>query len=49
VQLLVTEGNARAEGMYRRNGFELTGQSTRRDRDGLLELKMVRYLESAVT
>jgi ribosomal protein S18 acetylase RimI-like enzyme len=49
VQLLVTEGNDRAEGMYRRNGFERTGRSTRRDRDGLLELEMLRDLESGVT
>jgi ribosomal protein S18 acetylase RimI-like enzyme len=49
VQLLVTEGNDRAEGMYRRNGFRRTGRSTRRDRDGLLELEMLRDLESGVT
>ncbi|HZY09238.1 MAG TPA: GNAT family N-acetyltransferase, partial [Ilumatobacteraceae bacterium] len=49
VQLLITEGNDRAEGMHRRNGFELTGTSTRRDRDGLVELEMLRDLESGVT
>jgi ribosomal protein S18 acetylase RimI-like enzyme len=44
VQLLITEGNDRAEAVYRRNGFELTGQSTVRIRDGLQELEMIRDL-----
>src|SRR3954469_16045566 len=49
VQLLITEGNDRAEAMYRRNGFELTGQSWRRDRDGMLELEMIRVLVGGLT
>jgi GNAT superfamily N-acetyltransferase len=49
VQLLITEGNARAEAMYRRNGFELSGQSWRRDRDGLQELEMIRDVGVGVT
>ena len=49
VQLLITEGNGRAEALYRRNGFKLTGQSWRRDRDGLQELEMIRDVEVGVT
>jgi len=48
VQLLITEGNDRAEAMYRRNGFELTGESTVRIRDGLQELEMIRDLKVVV-
>jgi ribosomal protein S18 acetylase RimI-like enzyme len=49
LQLLVTEGNDRAERMYRRNGFELTGRSQMRDRDSVRELEMMRDLGTAVT
>jgi GNAT superfamily N-acetyltransferase len=42
VQLLVTEGNDRAEAMYRRNGFELDGKHQLRERDGVRELEMIR-------
>jgi len=49
VQLLITEGNDRAEAMYRRNGFEVTGRSTARERDALREVEMVRDLDDGVT
>ena len=45
LQLRVTEGNGRAERMYRRHGFERTGQSWLRDRDGHVELELVSRLE----
>ena len=44
VQLLVTEGNERAERVYRRNGFERSGRSFPRDRDAVEQLEMVRRL-----
>jgi ribosomal protein S18 acetylase RimI-like enzyme len=44
VQLLVTEGNERAERMYRRNGFERSGRSFPRDRDAVEQIEMVRRL-----
>lgn len=44
VQLLVTEGNERAERMYRRNGFERSGRSFPRDRDAVEQIEMVRGL-----
>lgn len=47
VQLLVTEGNDRAERMYRRNGFELTGHYQLRERDGVRELVMARATASS--
>ena len=40
VRLHVTDGNARAEGMYRRNGFERTGRTFLRERDGFPEVEM---------
>jgi ribosomal protein S18 acetylase RimI-like enzyme len=45
LQLRVTEGNARAERMYQRHGFERTGQSWFRERDGLVELELVSRLQ----
>jgi len=45
LQLRVTEGNTRAERMYRRHGFERTGQSWLRDRDGHVELELVSRLQ----
>ena len=42
--LRVTEGNTRAERMYRRHGFERTGQSCLRERDGLVELELTSQL-----
>ena len=44
VHLRVTDGNERAERMYRRNGFERTGQWWFRDRDGHVELELVNQL-----
>ncbi len=44
VHLLVTDGNERAERMYHRNGFERTGQSAPRERDGVAEIEMARRL-----
>ena len=45
LQLRVTEGNTRAERMYLRHGFERTGQSWLRERDGHVELELVSRLE----
>ena len=42
VRLHVTEGNDPAAELYRRNGFVPSGNAFRRDRDGILELEMVR-------
>jgi ribosomal protein S18 acetylase RimI-like enzyme len=44
IRLHVTDGNARAEGMYRRNGFERTGRTFVRGRDGFPEIEMERQL-----
>jgi ribosomal protein S18 acetylase RimI-like enzyme len=44
LQLRVTDGNERAERMYRRNGFERTGRSWLRERDGHVELELVNRL-----
>ena len=44
VHLHVTDGNARAEGMYHRNGFEHTGRTFIRERDGFPEIEMERRL-----
>jgi ribosomal protein S18 acetylase RimI-like enzyme len=45
LHLRVTEGNERAERMYRRNGFERTGQRWFRERDGHVELELVHRLQ----
>jgi ribosomal protein S18 acetylase RimI-like enzyme len=45
LHLRVTEGNERAERMYRRNGFERTGQWWFRERDGHVELELVNRLQ----
>ncbi len=44
IRLHVTDGNRRAEGMYRRNGFERTGRTFVRERDGFPEIEMERRL-----
>ena len=44
IRLLVTDGNTRAERVYKRNGFERTGQSETRERDGVTEIEMQRRL-----
>ena len=44
VQLLVTDGNERAERVYLRNGFERSGRSIVRERDGVAQIEMVRRL-----
>jgi ribosomal protein S18 acetylase RimI-like enzyme len=48
LQLLVTDGNERAVRTYRRNGFDVTGRSEVRDRDGVRELEMMRDLAADV-
>lgn len=40
--LWVAQGNERAIGFYRRNGFELDGTSSQDQHDGVTELRMVR-------
>ena len=47
LQLRVTDGNERAERMYRRNGFERTGQWWFRERDGHVEIELVNRLQPA--
>jgi ribosomal protein S18 acetylase RimI-like enzyme len=42
VRLHVTDGNARAEGLYRRLGFVRTGSSFMRGRDNVAEIEMER-------
>lgn len=44
VKLHVTEGNARAERAYERNGFSRTGATLVRDRDDVVEVEMERRL-----
>ena len=44
IRLHVTDGNRRAEGMYLRNGFERTGRTFVRERDGFPEVEMERRL-----
>ena len=44
VRLHVTEGNARAERVYERNGFSRSGNTVVRDRDGVVEVEMERSL-----
>ena len=46
IRLHVTDGNATAVDLYRRNGFALSGRQFRRDRDGVLELEMIRPIET---
>ena len=46
IQLHVTEGNTRAERVYQRNGFERTGRSRLRERDGVAEFEMERRLDA---
>lgn len=47
VKLEVTEGNSAAETLYRRLGFEATGRTTRRERDGLTEVEMAKPITAA--
>ena len=44
LRLHVTDGNARAERVYERNGFSRTGTTVVRDRDGGVEVEMERRL-----
>ena len=44
VRLHVTEGNARAERVYDRNGFSRTGTMIVRDHDGVVEVEIQRRL-----
>jgi GNAT superfamily N-acetyltransferase len=49
LRLHATEGNVRAERAYQRHGFQRTGRTFLRERDGLTEFEMARALgESAV-
>ena len=43
--LHVTDGNGRAEALYRRHGFRRTGAQFVRDRDGLTEVELARTLD----
>jgi ribosomal protein S18 acetylase RimI-like enzyme len=49
LQLRVTDGNTRAERMYRRHGFERTGQSWLRERDGHVEIELVSRLHAVAS
>lgn len=40
VRLRVTDGNFRAEKLYERHGFQRTGATFLRERDGLTEVEM---------
>lgn len=42
-----TEGNVHAENLYRRHGFERTGASVERDRDGATEFEMALVLSTS--
>lgn len=44
VRLMVIASNQRAQGLYLRYGFRLTGHQTVRERDGAIELQMERLL-----
>jgi len=44
LRLHLTEGNARAERAYERNGFSRTGATVIRERDGVVEVEMERRL-----
>lgn len=45
LRLVVTDGNARAEGLYRKLGFVRNGRSEVRERDGRIEVEMDRPLD----
>lgn len=47
MKLEVTGGNIAAETLYRRVGFEPTGRTTRRERDGMIELEMAKSIIAA--
>jgi ribosomal protein S18 acetylase RimI-like enzyme len=46
VRLHVMNDNARAEGLYRRHGFNPTGGTLTRERDGKIEVEMERPISS---
>lgn len=48
VQLMVTASNERAQRLYARHGFRPTGHHVTRERDGAIELRMERALDTEV-
>jgi ribosomal protein S18 acetylase RimI-like enzyme len=44
VRLKVIQGNDRARGFYERMGFRTTGQEEVRERDGMIEIQMERFV-----
>ena len=46
IQLMVVSSNERAQRLYARHGFRLTGDQVTRERDGAIELRMERQLAS---
>ena len=49
VRLQVIQENVRAQRVYERHGFRLTGRTRVRERDGALEVEMARAIESLPT
>ena len=45
VRLRVVQDNARAQRVYERHGFQLTGRTRVRERDGVIEVEMERVIE----
>jgi len=48
VRLKVIQGNDRARHFYERMGFSITGQEEIRQRDGLIEIEMERFVDHPV-
>jgi ribosomal protein S18 acetylase RimI-like enzyme len=45
VRLQVVQENVRAQRVYERHGFQLTGRTRARERDGVIEVEMERVIE----
>jgi GNAT superfamily N-acetyltransferase len=45
VRLRVVQANVRAQRVYERHGFQLTGRTVVRERDGVIEVEMERVIE----